>query len=127
MDIEEQVKRFDDMIPVQKIRAVSALQDQDEEYKKLEPVRKSFEGRRERILEIVNIRDEYQIVEYETRIDDEWKKYFGVFIKFKNTNQITTTFDQALIVALCVKYDGFNTRLPVYIERALGSAFIETL
>jgi phosphoglycerate-specific signal transduction histidine kinase len=120
MNLDEQVKEFDNMIPIQKIRAVAALKEQDENFKKLEPIRNNFESSRNRIINIININDEYQIIEYETKIDGKIQKYFSVYINFKNTNNSTYTLEQALITALSIKYDGYNTRAPIYIIKMLG-------
>lgn len=120
MNLDEQVKEFDNIIPFQKIRAITALKDQDEEFKKLESIRNDFETSRNRIINIININNEYQFVEYETKVDGKLKIYFAIYINFKRTNNSTYTLDQALITALSIKYDGYNTHAPIYITKMLG-------
>jgi len=120
MKLEEQVKEFDNLVPIQKIRALAALKEQDENFKKLEPIRDEFEKYRNRILNIININDEYQIIEYETKVDGKKQIYFSIYINFKNANNSTYTLDEAIIAALSIKYDGYNTSAPVYIAKMLG-------
>jgi len=120
MKLEEQVKEFDNLVPIQKIRAVAALKEQDEIFKKLEPIRDEFEKSKNRILNIININDKYQIVEYIIKYPDKTEIYYAVYIDFKRTGHSACTLDEAIITALSIKYDGYNTHAPIYIAKMLG-------
>ena len=120
MNLSEQAKEFDSMIPFQKVRAVAIMKEREEEHKKLDVIRNDFEGVHYRINEITNISDIYQIVEYEIRIGTEWEKYFASYIDFKRTGHHELTFDRALITALATKHDGYSTTAPAYIARMLN-------
>jgi hypothetical protein len=120
MNLDEQIKEFDNMVPIQKIRAVAALKEQDENFKKLESIREDFDKPRNRIINIININDEYQFVEYETKIDGKAQTYFGIYINFKRTGHSACTLDEAIITALSIKYDGYNTQAPIYVAKMLG-------
>lgn len=118
---EEMVNEIDNMVPFMKVRAYGALEYLGEEQKKLKPIYDDFEKSRDRIINIININDEYQIVEYETKLNNKKKEiYFEVFINFKRTCHSAYTLDEAIILALCIKYEGNNTQAPNYIAKMLG-------
>lgn len=124
MNFDEQVKEFDNMIPIQKIRAVAALKNQDEESKKLNSIYEEHRKHHDIIINITNINDQFQIVEHETKFKDEKRVYFAIYINFKNTHYMAESFDTALLQALCLKYDN-NPGAAEYIRRMLGMPLAE--
>jgi len=117
--LQEQAKKFDDLYPIQKIRAVAALKDLDEQNKRLSAIRDSFNWGI--ISEIICIGEEYQIVEYESNIKSENKKIiYHIYINYKDIGITEETLDKAIITALCYKYEGANSDASYYICKMLS-------
>lgn len=116
--LQERAGEFDNLPPIQKLRAIGALELQEEENRKLKPIRADFHGRYYRIEEIICLGDEYQFVKTTNKKDNE--AIYHVYVKYKRTNQCAYTLDSAIIVALCYKYDNSNSVAPIYIERMLN-------
>jgi len=118
LSLEEMVAKVDNMIPFMKVRAYVALEAEGKEQAKDDAIRKLYEKSRNWIINITNINDEFQIVEYETKYDEVPRHFFEVCINYKRMHNGAFNFDEALLIAICLKYDG-NSNAPFYIKRLL--------
>jgi hypothetical protein len=130
--LEERAKEFDDLHPFQKIMAVSTLKKLDKQNKKLDQIRNNFPWGR--IIDIICIGNEYQFVESEENVKQwsmegkfakekiivETKKYYHIYIDYKDIHRSEKTLDRAIITALCYKYDSVNTMANEYIFKMLS-------
>jgi hypothetical protein len=67
----------------------------------------------------VHVIGEYQIIEYETKINKDIN--FHPYINFCDIGHSYYTLDEALIGVIAYKYDGANSQAFYYVTRMLGS------
>lgn len=91
-----------------------------EKEERLKPVRQRLEKYYyiEEITEVNN----YQIAKVRRKNNaGEW--LYAAFIDYESTNEMAYSFDAAVLICLCYKYDGKQSGAAHYIERILGMEY----
>ncbi len=63
----------------------------------------------------------YNILEYQEIFNGEKRGIkFHIYVDGVSTSHCAESLEEAIIVAICLKYDGINTHLPYYIYKSLN-------
>lgn len=118
--LEEKAKEFDNLHPLQKIRAVAALKDGEEEDKKLDGIHKDFSTRNYSLLDVYNVADKYQIVKVISTFSGNRKGEIGyhVYVDYKRISRVEYSFDDALLTAISYRYNCESAKM--WISKMLG-------
>lgn len=106
---------FDDLSVSQKIEALAALERENEQIEKMQPIYKKLEG--DVIEDIWIMGDEFQFVQV---FDAGFNRtLYAGFINYKSTNRYEYTLIECILDTIAVKYDGINTRAGQLMARML--------
>lgn len=118
--LEEKAKEFNNLHSLQKIRAVAALKDSEEENKKLDGIHKDFSIKNYRLLDVYNVADKYQIAKVVTTFSGNSKGEIGyhVYVDYKRISRVEYSFDEALLTAISYRHNCESAKM--WISKMLG-------
>jgi hypothetical protein len=101
---EKKDVEFENTMQAVKLFVKEALKEIDTENNRLDFIEKEFGSGTYRILNIYNIKNEYQIVHYKNVKKKEPVELYAAYVDFNFVEKNIETFDLALIKAMAFKY-----------------------
>lgn len=112
---------FENLNAFKKIQYNHILDQNKARDTRLKPVREKLKSYYI-IDEIWEVND-FQIVKIRRKRDEGKEVMYATFVNYESLNLLGMTFDQALLICLAFKYDGYNSQFPIYAARMLNAKF----
>lgn len=111
--------KFDSLNGYAKVRALAALERENDEYERTREIREDVEKRGKRVLEIKQFSN-YDIVKYVDRsLRGEKQELYQVYIDGKRCIEVTSDPKMILLIALAKEFDGANSQAATFMARML--------
>jgi hypothetical protein len=115
------VRDFKNLTTFQEIQINHIIDEHKNRQQRLKPIEEQLSDYY-KVLEIWEVND-FQIAKIKRRAGDSKEILYSTFHNYKSLHEMASNFDQALLICLSHKYEGYNSQFPLYAAKMLNAKF----